>query len=103
MEASQEGDLEALQRALPEGCDASSINRKDEDGRTALVSQFLLCLFMVAQNLTDDVLSSALGGSNQVSRKAATFRVCCISHISRSKSSDNRIEIANVSISFFHH
>jgi hypothetical protein len=37
MEAAQNGNIEALRNAFPEGCDAVSLNRKDEDGRTALV------------------------------------------------------------------
>mmetsp|Transcript_47343 Transcript_47343/g.115290 ORF Transcript_47343/g.115290 Transcript_47343/m.115290 type:complete len:223 (-) Transcript_47343:197-865(-) len=36
MEAAQTGNLEKLQEAFPEGCDVDSVNRKDEDARTAL-------------------------------------------------------------------
>jgi 26S proteasome non-ATPase regulatory subunit 10 len=36
MEAAREGDLERLRLELPEGADAAQVNRKDEDGRTAL-------------------------------------------------------------------
>jgi hypothetical protein len=37
MEAAQSGNLEKLESTYPEGCDADSVNRKDEDGRTPLV------------------------------------------------------------------
>jgi hypothetical protein len=37
MEAAQTGNLEKLESIYLEGCDADSVNRKDEDGRTPLV------------------------------------------------------------------
>lgn len=41
MEAAQLGNLESLENTYPEGCDADSVNRKDEDGRTPLVRDSL--------------------------------------------------------------
>mmetsp|Transcript_4568 Transcript_4568/g.8978 ORF Transcript_4568/g.8978 Transcript_4568/m.8978 type:complete len:225 (-) Transcript_4568:37-711(-) len=36
MEAARDGNLEKLAEAFPEGCDKDSVNRRDEDQRTAL-------------------------------------------------------------------
>jgi hypothetical protein len=47
MEAAKEGDLDALQRAFPADCDATSVNRKDEDGRTALVCGIFFMILSV--------------------------------------------------------
>ena len=61
MEAAQNGDLDALQRAFPVDCDATSLNRKDEDGRTALVSGSFDLNPCVCSCLTNDII--ALGSS----------------------------------------
>ncbi|EKX41212.1 hypothetical protein GUITHDRAFT_153886, partial [Guillardia theta CCMP2712] len=36
MEAARDGNLAAIRQTYPEGCDIEYLNRKDEDGRTAL-------------------------------------------------------------------
>ena len=41
MEAARDGNLAAIRQTYPEGCDMEYLNRKDEDGRTALVRDLL--------------------------------------------------------------
>jgi hypothetical protein len=78
MEAAQDGDLDALQRAFPADCDATSVNRKDEDGRTALVSESFISIFEYVHAFTNDII--ALGSSKQIEGWTTTFGVCQLPH-----------------------
>jgi hypothetical protein len=78
MEAAKEGDLDALQRAFPADCDAASVNRKDEDGRTALVSGSFISVSECFRAFTNDII--ALGSSKQIKGWTAALRVRQLPH-----------------------
>ena len=78
MEAAQKGDLDGVKRAFPEGCDTASVNRRDEDGRTALVC----CLSAVdVHHRTEPAFrlhSTGLLQSNQEEIQNDILNVFCI-------------------------